>query len=164
MTGEVRSGFPLPPTGLDHFPLIHSAFTSDNMISHLLFIGQDGEVRDLTLDAAGEKWQSEKQLSDPSSTFDKYANADLGTVVRRLKLGKYHISRFMVTGTDDTAPLEILALSSTGMLILINEMGQPAELGTITGDRFVAVTSRECAAEIVVKGKGIIKQLAGSKK
>lgn len=69
----------------------------------------------------------------------------------------------MVASTDDTVPLEILALSSTGILSLVKQSGEQVELGTINDSRFVAVTSRECAAEIASKGAWIIRKLAGSK-
>jgi hypothetical protein len=70
----------------------------------------------------------------------------------------------MVASTDDTVPLEILVLSSAGMLILIDQLGQQVELGTINDARFVAFTSQECAAEIVTKGAKIIRGLAGTKR
>lgn len=68
-----------------------------------------------------------------------------------LGLGGYHITRFTVTATDDIAPLELLALSSTGILIRFSRKNLPVELGAIADGRFVALTSRECEAEIVTK-------------
>jgi hypothetical protein len=55
MTGEVGPSFPLPVTQM--VPLIHSAFTSDNMTAHLLFIGADGSIRDLKFDPTIGEWQ-----------------------------------------------------------------------------------------------------------
>jgi hypothetical protein len=55
MTDRVGPCFPLPATGM--VPLIHSAFTSDDMALHLLFTQEDGSIQDLKFDPASKGWQ-----------------------------------------------------------------------------------------------------------
>jgi hypothetical protein len=112
-----------------------------------------------------------RTTDEPSTVYDQYANTGLGTVAGKLEFGAYRIARILVISTDDTVPLQILALTSSDMLIYSNKQGQQVEVGTIKDGIFVAHTSKECAGEIVTlgskalgKGATLIKRLSGAKK
>jgi hypothetical protein len=72
------------------------------------------------------------------------------------------VQRFTVVPADGGG-LGLLAVSASNKVLYIDENGSLIELGQISQNRFRAITSKECATEIVRLGLKIIRAAGGSK-
>ncbi|KAL2857463.1 hypothetical protein BJX68DRAFT_263029 [Aspergillus pseudodeflectus] len=142
----VRIGGPGEYSALPDFPdlnapspLVHTAYEASNGTIHLLYINKANVVRGLQLSSSG--WHD--------------------SAVKRASFGDHRVQRFTVVPTDGGA-VGLLAVSAGNKVLYIDEHGNLIELGQISQNRFHAITSKECATEIVRLGLKIIRAAGGS--
>ncbi|KAJ5400299.1 hypothetical protein N7465_010788 [Penicillium sp. CMV-2018d] len=136
-TGECSA---LPEIGQQ--ALIHTAFTSDEGTIHLIYIDDGNQIHNLTLDSEKGAWQD--------------------TPVPGRGFGDHELTRVTATSTNKE-DLGFLSVSSEKRVIYLSPQGELRELGHIDNKRFAAVSSEECAVEIVRIGKKLVKIMSGTK-
>ncbi|KAK1147885.1 hypothetical protein N8T08_000400 [Aspergillus melleus] len=136
-------------TAVPHFPvilesaLVHTAFRTDSGAVHLLYIKDNNQIHDLKLDPTGSQWE--------------------GPIIPGYGFSDHEITNFTVTSTDE-ADQGLLGVSSEDKVIYVNPQGETSEVGQLDRERFAAVSSEECAGEIVRLATKAIKATAGTKR